>query len=356
MPPLHRLSLALFILSLSLLVYCITIMSPASSMSSAQFFAALKMRRSVYNIKASSPISDAAIRELVETAINLAPTAYNSQLSRVALVFGEKNKRMWEAMWEANKKTFPSRELDGDRLERSWMVGQTCVSPCRAPTRTPLPAPPTTPGMPRIWLRAHTLLTPAELEAQVQNKWKHAYMSSYGSLVFFDDTKALKEICEKMPKSADVLPIWTTNGQGILQVTMWTALATEGLGANLQHFPQVTPGADEAMRTVLDDIPEFWRVSVCEGCVRPMGECGELGPRGGRGGGGWPRRAVRRARRDMASWMLDYTAHNAGYASPCLCTVRSHQCSAVMPFGEIVEHPAEKNKLPMAERLKVYLD
>jgi predicted oxidoreductase (fatty acid repression mutant protein) len=32
----------------------------------------------------------------------------------------------------------------------------------------------------------------------------------------------------------------------------------------------------------------------------------------------------------------------------------SHQCTAIMPFGEIVEHPAEKPKLPIEERLKVF--
>lgn len=46
----------------------------------------------------------------------------------------------------------------------------------------------------------------------------------------------------------------------------------------------------------------------------------------------------------------------SGYRLTSSFGSRSHQCSAVMPFGEIVEHPAEKTKLPMSERLKVYLD
>lgn len=80
----------------------------APALSSAQFFAALKARRSVYALKASSPISDAAICELVEAALRLAPTPYNSQTPRVALVFGDKHKRVWDAMWAENQKTFPS--------------------------------------------------------------------------------------------------------------------------------------------------------------------------------------------------------------------------------------------------------
>ncbi|CAK9787109.1 Nitroreductase [Cutaneotrichosporon oleaginosum] len=208
-----------------------------SAISSAQFFAALKARRSVYALKASSPISDAAIRELVETAIKLAPTAYNSQTLRVALVFGDKHKRLWNAMWVENQKTFPN----------------------------------------------------AELEAQQRTKWEHAYMSAYATVVFFDDKKSLGEWCTKMPNRKDELAVWSKNGAGILQHTVWTALATEGLGANLQHFSQVTPGADAAMRQVIE-VPEDW------------------------------------------------------------------ECTAIMPFGEIVQHPAEKPKLPLSERLMVFTD
>ncbi len=103
-------------------------------------------------------------------------------------------------------------------------------------------------------------LTAAEMEAQQRTKWEHAYLSAYATVIFFDDKKTLAEWCTKMPNRKDALSEWSKNGAGILQHTVWTALATEGLGANLQHFPQVTPGADAAMRTVID-IPEEWEVS-----------------------------------------------------------------------------------------------
>lgn len=68
---------------------------------------------------------------------------------------------------------------------------------------------------------------------------------------------------------------------------------------------------------------------------------------------------VERSAGPAVTWRAGYSATLLKmWSAPAqtLCTARSHQCSAVMPFGEIVEHPAEKNKLPMAERLKVYLD
>jgi predicted oxidoreductase (fatty acid repression mutant protein) len=56
------------------------------------------------------------------------------------------------------------------------------------------------------------------------------------------------------------MPVWEANAQGILQQNIWTALAAEGLGASLQHTLQVTPGAEEALRSVLD-VPAEWKVS-----------------------------------------------------------------------------------------------
>lgn len=85
-------------------------------------------------------------------------------------------------------------------------------------------------------------------------------MAAYATVIFFDDKKALGHWFEKMPNRKDALTIWSKNGQGILQHTVWTAFATEGLGANLQHCTQVIPGADEAIRSVLD-VPAEWEVS-----------------------------------------------------------------------------------------------
>lgn len=85
-------------------------------------------------------------------------------------------------------------------------------------------------------------------------------MAAYATVIFFDDKKALGQWFEKMPNRKDELTIWSKNGQGILQHTVWTAFATEGLGANLQHCTQVIPGADEAIRKVLD-VPAEWEVS-----------------------------------------------------------------------------------------------
>lgn len=194
-----------------------------------------------------------------------------------------------------------------------------------SPSRPLSPSPPV--PLPFLPLPLNAL-TAAELEAQQRTKWVKAYMSGYASVVFFDDRKSLGEWYEKMPDRKDALAIWSKNGQGILQHTIWTALATEGLGANLQHFTQTVPGADTALRSVID-VPPEWLVSYGGSY---MGWTGDGEP------------------------VVGSCRTIAPHLSVCVTSTRLHQCTAIMPFGEIVQHPDEKQKLPMTERLKVFID
>jgi predicted oxidoreductase (fatty acid repression mutant protein) len=89
---------------------------------SAPFFELIKARRSGYALKPSSPISNAALQELVETAVTFSPTPYNTQLPRVALVLGDKHRKLWDALWEVNKKTL-TREL-GLKLKLELVVAK----------------------------------------------------------------------------------------------------------------------------------------------------------------------------------------------------------------------------------------
>lgn len=43
---------------------------------------------------------------------------------------------------------------------------------------------------------------------------------------------------DRSPAFADYFPIWSANTAGMVQLTVWTALAAEGLGASLQASPQ----------------------------------------------------------------------------------------------------------------------
>ena len=60
------------------------------------FKEALRHRRSYYSITDSSPISDKAIREIIDFAIMQVPSAFNSQSTRIVLLLGKQHKRLWE--------------------------------------------------------------------------------------------------------------------------------------------------------------------------------------------------------------------------------------------------------------------
>lgn len=76
---------------------------------------------------------------------------------------------------------------------------------------------------------------------------------------------------EKFSIYADRFPIWATHSDGMLQFAVWTALESEGLGANLQHY---NPLIDAK---VIDqwNIPQSWKLSAQLVFGGKTGEAGE---------------------------------------------------------------------------------
>jgi uncharacterized protein len=61
-----------------------------------------------------------------------------------------------------------------------------------------------------------------------------------------------------MPHQAENFPVWATQSDGMLQHAIWTGLATEGIGANLQHYN----GLIDQELTVSFDLPSSWRLTA----------------------------------------------------------------------------------------------
>lgn len=68
--------------------------SSSRNTMSASFQEAVKARRSIYALSASSPISDSAISECVHSAVKHSPTSFNSQSSRAVLLLGEEHAKV----------------------------------------------------------------------------------------------------------------------------------------------------------------------------------------------------------------------------------------------------------------------
>ncbi len=61
---------------------------------------------------------------------------------------------------------------------------------------------------------------------------------------------------QQAPLYADNFYDWSEQGQGIADFAVWTALAENNLGANLQHY---NPIIDDQISTAFD-VPSNWRL------------------------------------------------------------------------------------------------
>lgn len=68
----------------------------APKVSTNDWLAAAKYRRSVYGLRGTSKVSDSRVKEIVEEVLAFAPSSYNTQPVRVTLVTGEKHKQFWD--------------------------------------------------------------------------------------------------------------------------------------------------------------------------------------------------------------------------------------------------------------------
>lgn len=166
------------------------------------FLKSIQTRRSIYDISGTSPLTDAQLRELVETAVNHVPSAFNSQTSRVILLTGESHKKLWNITLNTLKAIVPPANFQ--------------------PTSDKLAS----------------------------------FAAGYGTILYFEEQDTIKALQTQFPTYADNFPIWSQQSAGMLQLAVWTALELEGLGASLQHYsPLIDAATAEAF-----DVPASWKL------------------------------------------------------------------------------------------------
>lgn len=167
---------------------------------SADFFEAIKKRRSIYSIEKSIPISDEKLEKTIVYAIENAPSAFNSQNGRVVLLLGKNHDKLWDIVKNCLKKIVPA-----DKFE---------------PTEQKLAS----------------------------------FKAGYGTILFFEDLDTVKSLQEQFASYKDNFPKWSKEAIGIMQYMVWTSLACEGIGATLQHY---NPLIDEEVASAFN-IPKNW--------------------------------------------------------------------------------------------------
>ena len=166
------------------------------------FFDAVETRRSCYALSGESPVSDADIRRIIERAVMHAPSAFNSQSSRLVLLKGDEHAALWKIAMDA--------------------------------------------------LRA---IVPADAFAATEAKIT-SFAAAYATILYFEDQDTVKGLQEKFPSYAHNFPVWSNQHSGILQFIIWTALADAGLGASLQHYNELIEDAVKKRW----DLPQNWKL------------------------------------------------------------------------------------------------
>ncbi|GAB2024107.1 nitroreductase family protein [Lactovum odontotermitis] len=170
------------------------------------FLETLKNRRSIYALGKNID-GDKAI-ETIKEAVRQSPTAFNSQSSRVLIVTGDAQDKLWN--------TITAADLEAAMHEQ---------------------------GVPE--------------EAIAATKGKLAgFAAAHGTALFFEDMDVVKNLQENFALYAENFPLWSEQATGITTANAWTALSEIGIGANLQHY---NPVIDASVAKEFS-IPASWKL------------------------------------------------------------------------------------------------
>lgn len=161
-------------------------------------------RKSNYSIGKDVDITREEIEDLVKKIVECSPSAFNSQGSRVVLLFGENNDKFWDIVLSTLLKRVDPEKADSTREKIN------------------------------------------------------SFRAGYGTILIFEDQDTITVLQEKFPLYAETFPVWAMHSNGMLQFALWTALREKDLGASLQHY---NPIIDDEVAEVFD-IPKSWKLQA----------------------------------------------------------------------------------------------
>lgn len=91
------------------------------------------------------------------------------------------------------------------------------------------------------------------------------------TILFYEAETVVQEFQKKYSVYADRFPQWSEHSSGMAQINVWTALANEGLGCNLQHYGNLTEGKIASKW----GLPKDWRLKAELVVGEKAGEAGE---------------------------------------------------------------------------------
>lgn len=155
----------------------------------------LANRRTYYNIDKNIPVLEKEIEEKIKEVTELVPDAFNMKSARVVLAFGEKHDQLWDEIYNAFEGKVPREKID-------------------------------------------------------------SFKAGAGTILFLYDEETVKKMQEQFSTYADNFPIWANQANGMLQLSVWSALRELNIGASLQHY---NPVIDAKVKGIFN-IPENYKL------------------------------------------------------------------------------------------------
>ncbi|MFV5503623.1 MULTISPECIES: nitroreductase family protein [unclassified Acinetobacter] len=175
------------------------------------FIDQLKKRRSIYALGKRVHYSQAYLCEIIQEAVRSCPSAYDSQSTRIAVLFADSHHQFWEIVKQVQRQHVPEHIYEGVELK---------LNQCA---------------------------------------------EAYGTILFYEDQSVIQQLQKKMPLNSEDFPAWSEQTSGMAQFAVWATLADSGLGASLQHY---NPLIDEKVAEHFD-IDKNWllRAQLCFGSI-----------------------------------------------------------------------------------------
>lgn len=175
-------------------------------------------RRTIYALNSTLPVAKEQVTKIVEHAILHTPSAFNSQSTRIVVLFGEDHKKLWQITEDELRKVV----ADDEAFEA----------------------------------------TKQKLEG---------FKAGAATILFYEDQNVIEYLQNNFALYANKFPIWSEQTSAMHQYVIWTALAAENIGANLQHY---NPLIDSEVAKTWNIDPKWDLVAqmVIGGIEQPAGE------------------------------------------------------------------------------------
>ena len=174
-------------------------------------------RRSVYALGNELPVEPQAIVNMAERVLLHTPSAFNSQSSRLVVLFGAEHQQLWDIAEEKLRAAVGDGDFSGSKQKLD------------------------------------------------------GFRAAAGTVLFYEDKNVTQSLQEQFALYADRFPVWAQQPSAMHQYAMWTELRTLNVGANLQHYnPLVDEDAAKAF-----SIPDSWELVAqmpFGNIVEPAGE------------------------------------------------------------------------------------